>query len=363
MEQHVVAQPVITQRVVDHVGTERHPIVLELLRTQHQHIAVARLEILDHRQRGERLTQTHRIRQNAPVERLQLVDDRQHRVPLEVVQLVPDHTLAVARALLGQHVLVDVLQKLAEDPIQGHVIHQFGRILPIHLLDVVKHRLGHILQLSTVPRLIELVDEAPGLHGIHLGYPRIRGGAVADAQLRRGELLERHIRGRPALALHAKERGEAVVVLERHEPGLLTSDPFSALHRDGLLRQLVTQPDLQLGPVQTLLALKAGNIELALLLRRLLSDERLRRENEPEPANTLQLLPKLAIRIHRKQRRCDGNPIALPYRPYQIILDQRGPVIDKTRTHHISKVYRAKSPIGCKVCLNAENAPTGMFKI
>ena len=155
MEQYVVAQTILAQRVVDHVGAERHPVVLELLRAQHEHVAVTRLEVFDYSQRGKSLSQTHRVRQNTPVVGLKLIDDGQCCIPLEVVQLVPDHAIPVASAFLGQYILVDVVKKLAEDAVQGHVIHQFGRILPIHLADTVDDLLCYILKLSAIPCLVE----------------------------------------------------------------------------------------------------------------------------------------------------------------------------------------------------------------
>ena len=100
MEQHIVTQMVAGDWIVRCVRPVRDPVVLELLRAQNKHVAVAGLEVLDHGQCGERLAQTDRIGQDAAVVCFELVDDCESRVLLEVVQLVPDQAFTETGAFL-----------------------------------------------------------------------------------------------------------------------------------------------------------------------------------------------------------------------------------------------------------------------
>ena len=65
------------------------PVVAQLLRTKHEHHAIAKLIILDNRQRGKGFTKTYAVGEDTAVEFFELVDDGKCGVPLEVVQLVP----------------------------------------------------------------------------------------------------------------------------------------------------------------------------------------------------------------------------------------------------------------------------------
>lgn len=46
-----------------------------------------------------------------------------------------------------------------------------------------------------------------------------------------------------------------------------------------------------------------------------------------------QLFAQLPVRVHRERCRRDGDSVAFAYRTDKVILDQRGPVINKALSH------------------------------
>ena len=105
MVEHVIAQTVLRDGVVDEVAAEGHPVVRKLLGTEHQHVAVPGLVVLDDGKRRERLAEAHAVGEDATVVGLELVDDRYRGIPLEVVELAPDGRLLETGTLVGEHVL------------------------------------------------------------------------------------------------------------------------------------------------------------------------------------------------------------------------------------------------------------------
>ena len=97
----VVSQPVGGNGIIHVVSFIRVPVGGQLLGAQYQHRLVAALVVFDDGQRCEGLAQTDAVGEDAAVELLQLVDDRQHSVPLEVVQPVPNLALLEAGGLIG----------------------------------------------------------------------------------------------------------------------------------------------------------------------------------------------------------------------------------------------------------------------
>ena len=67
MVQHIIAQPVTSDGVVDIVGLIGHPVITELLGTQHQHTEIAVLIVFDDRQCRERLAQADAVCKNTAV--------------------------------------------------------------------------------------------------------------------------------------------------------------------------------------------------------------------------------------------------------------------------------------------------------
>ena len=103
--QHVVAEPILRNGVVDVVALVGHPVFGELLGAEHEHGFVPVFVILDHSQRCKGLAQTDAVRKNAAIEGFELVDDGKRRIPLEVVQHFPDLGVLEAGCLIRQIVL------------------------------------------------------------------------------------------------------------------------------------------------------------------------------------------------------------------------------------------------------------------
>ena len=113
--QHIVAEPIFRNRIVDIVAFVGVPVLGQLFGTQHQHGFVSVLVVLDHRKRGKCFAETHAVRQNAAVVFFQLVDDRKHRITLKVVQHPPNLAFLETVCLIRQFIFGDVVQKLVED--------------------------------------------------------------------------------------------------------------------------------------------------------------------------------------------------------------------------------------------------------
>ena len=150
MVQHIITETIPSDGVVDVVPLESVPVAGKFFRAQYQYVFVAVLVVFDHRQGGKGFAQPHAVRQNTAVVFFQLVDDRQCRIPLEVVQLFPNQTFAEPHTLIGQHILGNVLQKLAEDVVERDEINEFRSIFPVSDQDVVEHDIGHILHFCGV---------------------------------------------------------------------------------------------------------------------------------------------------------------------------------------------------------------------
>ena len=73
--QHIIAQPVTGDGVVDIVGLIGHPVITELLGTQHQHTEIAVFIVFDDGQCREGLAQANTVRKNTAVILFQLADD------------------------------------------------------------------------------------------------------------------------------------------------------------------------------------------------------------------------------------------------------------------------------------------------
>lgn len=155
--------------------------------------------------------------------------------------------------LVGQHVLGDVVQELAEYAVERHVVDELGRVLLVHGRDAVDDGVGDVVELARVPGVVELLEQGARLGGVqahgHVGSFR---GAVA-AELARGEAIEGHV-GHVVFGLfHVQKAAHAPLALEGAE-ARFAADPVGAFGRDGLLRELVAQLDLEVGAAKALLA-------------------------------------------------------------------------------------------------------------
>ena len=115
MEKDIIAQAVFGNRIVQIIALIGNPVVVEFLRTEHQHRLVAVLVIFDDAQSGKRLTQTDTVGKYATVVLLQFVDYSQTGIFLEVIQLVPYHAVLEHCSLVGKSIVGKVVEKLTED--------------------------------------------------------------------------------------------------------------------------------------------------------------------------------------------------------------------------------------------------------
>ena len=150
MIEDVVAEPVFCERVVDQVAPVGHPVLGELLRAQDEHVLVPALVVFDDCKRGEGLAESDAVGKDAAVILFELVDDAKRRVLLEVEKLVPDDAVLKAGRLVGEDVLGDVLQKLAEDVVERHVVDDLRGVLLIDRGDHVYDLAGDVLELFLV---------------------------------------------------------------------------------------------------------------------------------------------------------------------------------------------------------------------
>ena len=317
----VVAEPVFCERVVDQVAPVGHPVLGELLRAQDEHVLVPALVVFDDCKRGEGLAESDAVGKDAAVILFELVDDAKRRVLLEVEELVPDDAVLKAGRLVGEDVLGDVLQKLAEDVVERHVVDDLRGVLLIDRGDHVYDLTGDVLELFlVVPHLIEGLQELGAFWGFDAHDDVRHVVAPLAAEVDRGE------------AVHGTVGVGLVAVGDEHEvvhgvPGgvrpelRLAAHPLGAFPRDGLLFELVAQAHLELRAVQALLALEPGNVELAAFLRRLLRDEGRRREEEAQLLAGLQLLLELLKGVDGKACGGDGHFAAGADRLLQVVFD------------------------------------------
>src|SRR5699024_2606349 len=85
-------------------------------------------------------------------------------VSLEVEQLLPDQAVLVTGTVVGQHVLIQVLQELVEDVVEHQEVDPLRCILLIDRGDVIAESGGHVLKfLRIAPDLLEKVEEHAGV--------------------------------------------------------------------------------------------------------------------------------------------------------------------------------------------------------
>lgn len=48
-----------------------------------------------------------------------------------------------------------------------------------------------------------------------------------------------------------------------------------------------------------------------------------------------QLFAQLPVRVHRERSRRDGDSVTFAYGLYEVVLDQRGPVVNKALSHNV----------------------------
>ena len=132
-----------------------------------------------------------------PLKRLELVDRADGSVALEVVERLPDCCLLVAGAVVGKHVLVDLVEELGEEVVEDQEVDALGRVLGVDRGDVVVDGFGDVVELVlVVPDLIEELDVLPRHRRVVDLGDHVRDGVAAlVAEIRRGESVQREVRG------------------------------------------------------------------------------------------------------------------------------------------------------------------------
>lgn len=255
MAKDVVIETVLGEDVGLEVSVVVEPVVGQLLGTQHQNGLVPQLVVLDHSQCSEGLAQAHAVGQDAAAVGFQLVDDACGRVSLVVEELLPDQRVLVAGAVVGEHVLVDLIQELVEDVVEHQEVDALGRVLLVHRGDVFANLRGHVLQLfGVIPNLVEQA-EVGSCEGrlVHLVDEVRHRVALLVTEVHSREAVERHV-GRVCavvlqMCLNDGERLHGRLGSVALELGL-TTHPVRALFGNGALGQLVAQLNLELAAVQ-----------------------------------------------------------------------------------------------------------------
>ena len=89
------------QDVGGQVAVVGAPVLRELLGAEDEDGLVAQLVVLDHRERGEGLSEADAVGEDASVEGLELVDETNHRVLLKLEERPPDFRVPVTRPVIG----------------------------------------------------------------------------------------------------------------------------------------------------------------------------------------------------------------------------------------------------------------------
>ena len=273
MAKDVVVEAVLGEDVRLEVAVVVDPVVGQLLGAKHQNRFVAQLVVLDHGQRRECLAQAHAVGQDAAAVGFQLVDDAGGGVLLKVEELLPDQRVLVAGAVVGEYVLVDVVQELVENVVEHQEVDALWGVLLVDRGNVLANLRGHVLQLfGVVPDLIEQA-EVGGCKGGLVHFVDEVGDRIAGlvTQVHRRETVERHVGGVHAVGLHNGERLHGGLGAVALEPGL-AAHPVSALLGDGALGQLVAQLNLELAAVEAAFAVELGNVEFLALFANLVGD-------------------------------------------------------------------------------------------
>ena len=195
MIEHIVAQAVCSDGIVQVVFFKCMPVIAEFLWAENEHGAIAQFVILDHGQGGECFTQTHAVGKDAAVVLLQLIDNCQCCISLKGVQLVPDRCFLKSRGLIGQDIFADIFEKLTKNIVDGHKVDEFRGIFIVGCRDAVDDLPGDILEqrfvapdhIKTIEELFTFrMSEFNGLHRdvVAAFTAEISGGKAVDRRVR-----------------------------------------------------------------------------------------------------------------------------------------------------------------------------------
>ena len=192
--QYLIVQTIFCKRVVDIVITVCIPVVGELLRAKNQNAFVSGLVVFDNSQCRKSLTETNRISQNTTIVFFEFIDNGKSGVTLEVEQHIPHLAVLKAGCLVWECVLGNIIQKLAENIIEGHEVDEFGSVLVIDRRNVFNHLVSYILEvLLVVPELLKKVNIALARGERQSLREVVSIVATLTTEINRCELIKGHI--------------------------------------------------------------------------------------------------------------------------------------------------------------------------
>src|SRR5690625_709235 len=112
MSEHVIVEAVAGEYVCGQVRVVIGPVFSKFLGTENEHGLIAQFIIFDYSKGGEGLSQADAVGKDAAVVGLQFIDDPGGGVALKVVQRLPDLGVLIAGAVVGQDIIVDVVEEL-----------------------------------------------------------------------------------------------------------------------------------------------------------------------------------------------------------------------------------------------------------
>ena len=115
MKQHIIIQSVGGNWIVDIVVLIGVPVLRQLFGAEDKYGFIPVFVIFDNGKSGKGLTQANAVSQDAAVILLQLIDDGENGIPLEIIKHTPDFALLEASCFIGQDILGNFVQELAEN--------------------------------------------------------------------------------------------------------------------------------------------------------------------------------------------------------------------------------------------------------
>ena len=194
MEKDVVSEPVLGNRIIHIIASVGNPVIIQLLRAEHQHRLVPVLIILDDRKRRESLTETHAVGKNTSVEFLKFIDDGKSSILLKVVEFIPHLAGLETSRFIRKEILRNIIQKLLENIVKSDKVYELRSILLIDIRDIVNYLLRHILELPfIIPEFIKITDVVISHRRRETDSSRTQIISPFKTKFSSSELIERHI--------------------------------------------------------------------------------------------------------------------------------------------------------------------------
>ena len=104
MVKHIISEAIFGQRIVYQISPIGHPVFRKLFRAEDQYILVPSFIIFNDSQSRKGLAKTYTVRQDAAIVLFQFIDDSQHCIFLEIIELIPDLAVLESGRLIGQDI-------------------------------------------------------------------------------------------------------------------------------------------------------------------------------------------------------------------------------------------------------------------